>query len=406
MFKYDRDKLEIGFLHFGLGGFHRAHQAVFIEDAISKGNLGLGIASISQRDPSLADEMNLADSIYEVEESDGNTSEIKTIGSIKESLFYPRDENRILEIAKSPNLKAITLTVTEKAYKPGSDFSVRLAKVLKARYEADGSSIAIISCDNLPSNGNFVRELMKNQINDPLLWNWVEENVRFPNCMVDRIVPAPNKANRLLIKTEKFNQWIIENDPISNYLAGSGVQFVADVKPYELAKIRLFNGVHSFLAYYGQIHGIEYIADVISNPEIKEYVMQMQEEEIIKTLKLNIDLKSYASEIRSRMANESLHHKTLQIAMDGSQKLPQRMIGTLNDLAELKIPAPKMLNALATWIKYLQVSESINDPLAAELKSLALAEKYSELFSLLSTPLNPIYSELLSNNPITFADEK
>ena len=92
--------------------------------------------------------------------------------------------------------------------------------------------------------------------------------------------------------------------------------------------------------------------------------------------------------------------------MDGSQKLPQRMIGTLNDLAELKIPAPKMLNALATWIKYLQISDSISDPLASELKSLALAEKYSEIFTLLTTPLNPIYSELLSNNPITFADEK
>ena len=316
MFKYDRDKLEIGFLHFGLGGFHRAHQAVFIDDAISKGNLGLGIASISQRDPSLADEMNLADSIYEVEESDGHASEIKTIGSIKESLFYPRDENRIIEIAKSPNLKAITLTVTEKAYKPGSDFSVRLAKVLQSRYEVNGSSIAVISCDNLPSNGNFVRELMKTQINVPLLWKWVEENVRFPNCMVDRIVPAPDKSNRLLIKTEKFNQWVIENDPISEYLEKSGVQFVADVKPYELAKIRLFNGIHSFLAYYGQIHGIEYIADVISNPAIKEYVKQMQEEEIIKTLNLDIDLKAYAEQIRVRMANESLHHKTLQIAMD------------------------------------------------------------------------------------------
>jgi fructuronate reductase len=395
MINYDRSKVEIGILHFGLGGFHRAHQAVFIDKAIENGHLDLGIASVSQRDPSLADEMKAADSIYEVEASDGFKTDKKSIGSIKESLFYSRDEARILEIARSPKLKAITLTVTEKAYKADSEFAARLAKVLKERYESGGESIAVISCDNLPSNGNFIKNLMKEVIKDSELWNWVEANIRFPNSMVDRIVPAPAKENRLLIKTEIFNQWVIENDPISKYLAGAGVQFVEDVKPYELAKIRLFNGIHSYLAYYGELHGIEYVADVIKNPEIEKFVKSLQEDEIIKTLKLDIDLIKYSAGIRGRMANQTLKHRSQQIAMDGSQKMPQRMIGTLNDLAKLGMPAPKMVEAFATWIKYLQVSNSINDPLGEKLKPLAIAKDLRGISALLATPFDEIYDAQL-----------
>ena len=393
MFKYDRSKVEIGILHFGLGGFHRAHQAVFIDKALENGNLGMGIAAISQRDPSLADEMTAADSIFQVEENDGINSELRSIGSIKESLFYSRDEDRILKIARSPKLKAITITVTEKAYKPGSDFSLRLARALNERYKSGGGSIAVVSCDNLPSNGDFTKNLMREVIEDKDLWNWVEANIRFPNSMVDRIVPAPAKENRLLIKTEKFNQWIIENDPISKYLSSAGVQFVPKVKPYELAKIRLFNGVHSYLAYYGEIHGIEYVADVIKLPEMENFVKEMQEDEISKTLDLNIDLKKYASEIRNRIANQTLFHRCRQIAMDGSQKMPQRLIGSLNDLAKLNIPAPKLVTAFATWINYLATSDSVNDPLAADLIDFAKRKDLRGISALLATPLDGKYDE-------------
>jgi fructuronate reductase len=391
MLNYDRSKVDIGILHFGLGGFHRAHQAVFFNQVIENGYLELGIASVSQRDPSLADEMKAADSIFEVEASDGDKTITKTIGSIKESLFYSRDEARIFEIARSPQLKAITLTVTEKAYKPDSEFASRLANVLRQRYEAGGGSIAVISCDNLPSNGNFTKNLMREVIKDQEFWNWIEANIRFPNCMVDRIVPAPAKENRLLIKTEIFNQWIIENDPISEYLSSAGVQFVNDVKPYELAKIRLFNGVHSYLAYYGELNNIEFVADVIRIPEINSFVKSIQDDEICKTLKIDIDLPKYTEEIRNRIANRSLFHKAMQIAMDGSQKMPQRMISTLNDLAKMNIPALKMFEAFNTWIKYLATSDRINDPLADKLKPLAIAGDIRGISNLLATQLDESY---------------
>ena len=389
--KYDRSKVEIGILHFGLGGFHRAHQAVFIDKAIENGNLDLGIVSISQRDPSLADEMNAANSLFDVEASDGERIERKTIGSIKESLFYSRDEARVLEIARSPKLKAITITVTEKAYKPDSEFANRLAKVLSERYQSGCGGIAVISCDNLPSNGDFTKNLLRQVIKDSELWNWVESNIRFPNCMVDRIVPAPSRDNRLLIRTEIFNQWIIESDPISKYLEGAGVKFVSDVKPYELAKIRLFNGIHSYLAYYGEINNIEYIADVIELPDMAKFVQDLQETEIAKTIKIDIDLKDYSKEIRNRMANHSLLHRCRQIAMDGSQKMPQRIIGSLNDLAKLNIPAPRLVMAFATWLRYLAKSDSINDPLAPTLKKLAQEKDVRGISNLLATPLDEIY---------------
>ena len=302
-----------------------------------------------------------------------------------------RSEARILEIARSPELKAITITVTEKAYKPGSDFSLRLAKVLNERYKSGGGSIAVISCDNLPSNGDFTKNLMREVIEDKELWSWVEANIRFPNSMVDRIVPAPAKENRLLIKTEKFNQWIIENDPISKYLSSAGVQFVSKVKPFELAKIRLFNGIHSYLAYYGEIHGIEFVADVIGLPGMEKFVQEMQEDEISKTIEIDIDLKKYASEIRNRMANKTLFHRCRQIAMDGSQKMPQRIIGSLNDLAKLNIPAPKLAIAFATWINYLATSNAINDPLALELVGFAKTKNLRGISALLAVPVDEKY---------------
>jgi len=402
MANYDRSKVEIGVIHFGLGGFHRAHQAVFFDNALQNGFLDLGIASISQRDTSLADEMRQKDSLFEILASDGERSERRTIGSIKESLFYPRDEARILELAKSPNLKAITLTVTEKAYKPDSEFTARLVKVLRTRYESGGSSIAVISCDNLPSNGDFTKALLKSVIKDSKFWNWIESNIRFPNCMVDRIVPAPDKNNRLLINTEIFNQWIIENDPISKYLEPAGVKFVADVKPYELAKIRLFNGIHSFLAYYGELHQIEYVADVIKIPQLNKYVAQMQENEISPTIQIDLELEKYSLEIRNRMLNQTLHHRSRQIAMDGSQKLPQRIIGTMNDLADLNKPAPLLINVLNTWIAYLATSDFVNDPLASEIIKDAKAKNFENLFNLLAAPLNPKYLPLLTGEPLNF----
>ncbi len=357
---------QIQFLHLGLGAFHRAHQAVFIKQ---------NIASVSMRKSDVADALTAQGNKYEVIARDASGETTTLIESIKESLFYPRDIARITEIVRSPDLQAITLTVTEKAYKNDGAEGVpaRLAHLLAERFAAGAPGIAIISCDNVPSNSQFLRGLVLEVIaanGDSELLQWVSVNIRFPNSMIDRIVPAMTSS---AITTEPFNQWVIENDPIHALFVGSGVEFVPDIKPYELAKIRLFNGVHSTLAYIGEVEGIEFVANAIVHPVIAPFLKLLQESEMVPSIKDTggIDLLSYAAKIRKRISNPTLHHRAHQIAMDGSQKMQQRIFDGANDLEKLGRPAPLHAAAIAIWIHFLATNSEIDDPLAFKLSPLA-----------------------------------
>ena len=356
----------IQFLHLGLGAFHRAHQAVFIMQ---------NIASVSMRKSDVADSLSAQGNKYEVIARDASGEIATLVESIKESLFYPRDISRINEIVASPNLQAITLTVTEKAYKNDGPEGVpaRLAHLLSERFRAGAPGIAIISCDNVPSNSKFLRKLLLEVIadnGDSKLLDWVTSTIRFPNSMIDRIVPAMTSA---AITTEPFNQWVIENDAIAPLFAGSGVEFVPDVKPYELAKIRLFNGVHSTLAYIGEVEGIEFVANAIVHPTIAPFIQALQEREMAPSIADTggIDLISYGATIRKRISNPTLRHRAHQIAMDGSQKMQQRIFDGANELASQGKSAALHQAAIAIWIHFLATNTEIDDPLAHKLTPLA-----------------------------------
>jgi len=392
----------IQFLHLGLGAFHRAHQAVFIKQ---------NIASVSMRKADVADALSAQGNKFEVIARDGSGETTTLIESIKEALFYPRDIVRITEIAKSPDLKAITLTVTEKAYKNGGSDGVpaRIAYLLAERFKAGAPGIAIISCDNVPSNSQFLRGLVLEVVaanGDSELLQWINENIRFPNSMIDRIVPAMTSA---AITTEPFNQWVIENDPISELFQGTGVEFVPDVKPYELAKIRLFNGVHSTLAYIGEVEGIEFVANAITHPVIAPFIKALQETEMVPSITDTggIDLISYATTIRKRISNPTLRHRAHQIAMDGSQKMQQRIFDGANDLAKLGRPAPLHIAAIAIWVHFLATNSEIDDPLADKLTPLAksadVLEAVVKTLSLedFTRKLNPSYFEAVAKDLAT-----
>ena len=355
----------IQFLHLGLGAFHRAHQAVFIKS---------NIASVSMRKSDVADSLSAIGNKYEVISADANGESSLIVESIKESLFYTRDFARIANIVQSSDLKAITLTVTEKAYRGGEVDGVpaRLAKLLNLRFESGAPGLAIISCDNVPSNSEFLKKLVLDEIlknYSAELYSWVKQEIRAPNSMIDRIVPAMTTS---AVRTEYFNQWVIESDPIAELFIDSGVQFVPDVKPYEQAKIRLFNGVHSTLAYIGEVEGIEFIADVISQPIILKYIKAMQEQEMVPSIldTGGIDLKSYAATILERISNPTLHHRTHQIAMDGSQKMQQRIFDAMNDLDATNKSAFAMCTSVAIWLHFLAISSNIDDPLGYKLTPL------------------------------------
>jgi fructuronate reductase len=356
----------IQFLHLGLGAFHRAHQAVFIKQ---------NIASVSMRKSDVADALAAQGNKYEVIARDASGETTTLVESIKESLFYPRDIARINEIVASPDLQAITLTVTEKAYKNDGPDGVpaRLAHLLGERFKASAAGIAIISCDNVPNNSKFLRGLVLEVIaanGDSKLLEWVSSNIRFPNSMIDRIVPAMTST---AITTEPFNQWVIEHDAIEKLFAGSGVEFVPDVKPYELAKIRLFNGVHSTLAYIGEIEGIEFVANAIVHPTIAPFIKALQEREMASSIvdTGGIDLISYGTTIRKRISNPTLRHRAHQIAMDGSQKMQQRIFDGANELAKQGKSAVLHQAAIAIWIYFLATNIEIDDPLAHKLTPLA-----------------------------------
>jgi fructuronate reductase len=374
-------------IHLGLGAFHRAHQAVFFQDA------GLKVVSVSMRKSDVANSFNAHNCKYKVISKDASGQVSQEITAITHALYYPRDLARLKELCRAPELKLITLTVTEKAYQnTGADsLSERLADLLTARYESGAPGLALISCDNMSKNSELIKRLVLEVLqerSDMALTNWVKEEVRAPNSMIDRIVPAITDEN-LAIFTEPFTQWVIENDPISTILAPAGVQFVPDVRPFEIAKIRLFNGAHSALAYIGELAGIEYVSEVISHPVFGKFVENMQVQEALKSLDNSpgIDLISYAKIIRERIANPTLNHRNQQIAMDGSQKLQQRMIDGANELVKRKIPAPNLCMAIAIWLHYLAVSDRINDPLAKELKALAQGQNPDEVVrSILTLP--------------------
>ena len=259
--------------------------------------------------------------------------------------------------------------------------------LLVARFERGLAGVAVISCDNLPTNGDITRavvvDLAIKQNRSAEFLNWLKSEIRFPNSMVDRAVPAITQdsidefyqsygyEDRSLITAEPYLEWVIENDPVSEYLAPVGARFVEKVAPYEAMKIRVFNGAHSALAYICQLAGIEYVAEGVVDSVIGGFIKNFQEKEAGRSFVAPADLNpiEYAKIIRKRVSNYALLHKSLQIAMDGSQKLPQRIFASANDLLKLDLSTDHITLIIAAWLRFLEINEKVNDPLGASLQN-------------------------------------
>ena len=408
---HDLSKVNIGVIHMGLSAFHRGHQGLYFERILRSGNLNFGVVGVTQRSSDVADVMNTQNCLYTINEREGAGFAPIIVGAIRKAVFFPHARQELLEIARSENLKLITLTVSEKAYQcnPTRDginlssadvqadiadinslltFPARLLDLLFARFESRMPGVAVISCDNLPTNGDITRAVVvdlankQNRTSDFL--SWLKSEIRFPNSMVDRAVPAITQdsidefyqsygyEDRSLITAEPYLEWVIENDPVSEYLAPVGARFVEKVAPYEAMKIRVFNGAHSALAYICQLAEIEYVAEGVVDPVIGEFIKNFQEKEAGKSFVAPADLDpiEYAKIIRKRVSNYALLHKSLQIAMDGSQKLPQRIFASTNDLVKLGLSTDHITLVIAAWLRFLEVNEKVNDPLADSLQNL------------------------------------
>ncbi len=413
----------MGIVHLGIGAFHRAHQAVYTQDALAAGPSNCwGICGVTQRSPAVAESLQPQDGLYGVLQRSEDSTGIRVIGAVRQVLFAGAQARELIDSLSRPTTHVVTLTVTEKGYRfdpatrrlrrddpelladaaGGAPRTVlgQLASGFEQRRRDGGPPLTVVCCDNFPRNGTTLRNLV-NEFCELLpghaaddLGSWVSENVAFPDTMVDRIVPATTAEDwdlavellgledRGVVVTEPFSQWVIQDSFAGPRPAWdrAGATLVADVAPYEEMKLRLLNGSHSALAYLGALAGFEFIADTVRAPEFATYARGLMDIDVTPTLDVphDFDLDTYKNELMGRFANPVLRHRTTQIAMDGSQKLPYRLLGTISSrLAEGQEPRFACL-AVAGWIRYVSAGRSdsgarlaLDDPLADTLRAAA-----------------------------------
>jgi fructuronate reductase len=413
---YDRTRLPVGMVHLGLGAFHRAHQAVYTEQTLGEAFGPFGICGVSLRSPAVRDRLAPQAGLYTVAERSAGAERLRVVGCLKELLVGPEDRWAVPRCLADSRIAVVSLTVTEKGYchdpttraldfehpdirhdlehpdQPRSAVGALVAGLALRRLTGSVPP-TVLSCDNLPSNGRTLRAvaLAFAARRDDALARWIEAEVPFPCTMVDRIVPATTaddvrKIGAQLglhdaapVVAEPFRQWVIEDRFAGPRPAWerAGAELVADVAPYEEMKLRLLNGSHSALAYLGYLAGFEHISDVMREPEFVHFMGRMMAEEVAPTLDVPTDLAAYQATLVERFANPAIRHRTAQIAMDGSQKLPQRLLGTIRDQLRAGRSIRCLGLAVAGWMRYAWGRDErgrpieVSDPLAARFVAIA-----------------------------------
>ncbi|GHC89742.1 mannitol dehydrogenase family protein [Novosphingobium pokkalii] len=409
---YDRAAMRAGVVHFGPGAFHRAHQAAAFDTLLAH-DPRWGITGVSLHSQGVAQALNPQGGLYTLALLDAQTR-YRVIGSVSHVLTGT-EPPAILAALAHADTRLISATVTEKGYCLGADgqldpehpaiaadlakgredgwvpqsFVGWLVQGLAARRRAGLPGVTVLSCDNLTDNGRkleaatlaLAREL------DGDTAAWMADHVRFPNAMVDSITPATDDALRAQVQVatgledawpiqrEGFTQWVIEDRFAGERpaLDLAGVTFAADVRPFEMAKLRLLNGAHSTLAYVGLGLGHETVAEAMRDAPLAAFVEQLMRDDIAPAVVAppGLDLPGYIADVLARFANPAIRHLLSQIAWDGSQKLPYRLLGTVREALEAGRPIDRLAVPIAAWLRFLEKAahegRTITDPLAEEL---------------------------------------
>ena len=396
---YDRSAVP-GIVHFGIGAFHRAHQAAFTDGCNRDGGAPWMITGVSMRSATVADQLNPQDGLYTLTERSAEGEATRVIGSVAEVLVAGNDRDTIVARLADDHCHVVTFTVTEKGYCRASDGSLDLglaaqgfypilSDALAQRRDAGSGGLSLLSCDNLSGNGKQLGRLMREWIDAraPDLRGWFDSHCTTPDSMVDRIVPAPSAADldaleqRIGLRdegaifAERFTQWVVEDDFAGPRPAWEtqGVQIVSDVAPYETAKLRMLNGAHSLLAYAGLDAGYTYVHEAIADPQLRAMVQRLMLEEAAPTIEAGEgqDLGAYAAQLVTRFENPALNHRLNQIAMDGSQKIGQRWLEVLaeQDGGEGG-HCDAILTGIAHWLHHASgKARSVDDPKADDLQA-------------------------------------
>ena len=391
---YDRSCCKVGIIHLGFGAFHRAHQALYIDDYIElSGDTNWGIAAVNlrQNDSHFFDKVSRAKDGYVVKtiDSDGSTEFRLSRAHVKfvDAISQPDDAYDLFSLA---TVKMVTVTVTESGYYFDSNWKLDtsadaissglaggnsetvyafLAKALDRRARTINAPLTIMSCDNIRSNGRILEHVLLEYLvlnHQESLAEWVRENVSFPCSMVDRITPRTtptlqNEIARLFpghaiapVHAEKFSQWVVENNfaGVMPDLSKVGVQIVSDVEPYEEAKIRILNGGHSGLAYLGALAGHQTFDEVMFDPELRPHFDRWEEQEVLRGLgdSIPFDAAHYLMEISNRFENKGIADNLERICMDGYSKMAIYIRPTLEACLQKGILPEAGFDSVASWV--------------------------------------------------------
>ena len=447
--QYDRGAIDIGVVHFGPGAFHRAHQAWFFESLLSR-DRRWGICAVSLRSHDVRDALVPQANLYTLAIRDEVMS-YQVIGAIKELLLAPESPEAVLQRLSSARTHVVTLSVTEKGYCLAADGSLDLGhpdvrqdlehprsprsvigflvEALRRRREARVPPFTVVSCDNLVDNGVKLARATAQlaSMSDRGLGAWIEREVSFPRTMVDSITPATTDAlkdsvaktlglrDRWPVQREAFTQWVIEDvfrHTVPDWQS-VGITLTNDVAGYDRAKLRLLNGAHSTLAYVGLLRGYVTVCDAMKDPELRGFVRTLMTQDIVPSLKAprGLELASYIESILRRFGNPAMHHELAQIAWDGSQKLPFRLLGTIRDALDAQRPVERLCVPIAAWMRFVRRAalrgEPVKDPLAPRLMEIGRAcegrgaadvTRFMSLESVFPLPLrsDPRFTEALA----------
>jgi fructuronate reductase len=398
---FDPAQLKTGMVHLGVGAFHRAHQAVFTDDAIEAAGGDWGIVGVSMRKPDVASALTPQDGLYTLEVLD-QPRRYRVLGALRRALTLPAEPGSVIDALAAPTTHVATLTVTEKGYclkdgrldfdhpdvahdlrrpaAPASTIGV-LAAGFAERRRRDAGPITVISCDNLADNGARLRAavLALAERLDPALPGWIEAHAAFPQTMVDSIVPASNDSSRARtdaalglrdeasVQREPFAQWVIEDRFAGPRPAWEqvGVEIVPDVAPYRRLKLHVLNAGHSALAYLGLARGHTLVREAVADPEIRRVLDALVETEIAPAL-ADLPVQSYWRATRARFAAPTVDYRLDQIAQDGAFKLAERIHPLMLANARAGRPVERLAAVVRAWLQRTTevagAAPSLDDP--------------------------------------------
>lgn len=419
---YDRTTISAGIVHIGVGGFHRAHQAIYVDDLLALpggetwGLCGVGLLPYDRR---MAEALIPQDCLYTVvERGAGGETSARVVGAITDFMLAPDDPQAVIERMAAPDTRIVSLTITEGGYcfnqatgelmadhpdiahdlnephHPVGAFGY-LAEALDRRRQRGLPPFTVMSCDNVQGNGDVCRRVMLAfaGLRDPALGQWLEGNGAFPNTMVDRITPGTTDEDRAFVRTtfgiddawpvmtEPFKQWVIEDRFCNGRPAWerAGAQLTTAVHPYEMMKIRLLNASHSAMGYLGYLAGYEYIFEIMADDLFRRFVAGFMDEEVTPILDPveGIDLADYKRTLIERFANPNIKDKSARICMDGSAKMPKFVLPTAREQLARGGPTRRLALVVASWCRYLTGTDehgnaiAIDDPMAEVLSARA-----------------------------------